>query len=115
MREHDVTRPADGTVPPGTLDGYRSARARLAAWLAGAPAYPANAADRRTVSVLGLELPVRATVAILTVSILLLLDYHGRVTQLVDALFGPFGSSAADVKRLQSISRVLIEGVIPLL
>jgi len=87
----------------------------MTSWLAAAPPYPATAADRRTIGVLGLELPVRATVAIVTVSILLLLDYHGRVNQVADALFGPFGSSPADVKRLQSVGRFLIEGVIPLL
>jgi membrane protease YdiL (CAAX protease family) len=97
------------------VDRRPAARTRLGAWLSDAPAYPANAADRRTVSVLGLQLPVRATVAILTVSLLLLLDYHGRVNQVVEAVLGPFGGSAPDTKRLQSLGRLVLLGVVPLL
>ena len=98
------------------LDGEaRSRHARLAEWLADAPSYPPSAGDLRTVSILGLELPVRATVAVLTVSLLLLLDYHGRINGIVDAVVGPFGAGAAESKRLQSIGRLVIEGAIPLL
>jgi membrane protease YdiL (CAAX protease family) len=110
MREHHGAG-AD-TVATGTGP---STRQRLAAWLSDAPPYPATAADRRTISALGLELPVRATVAILTVSLLLMLDYHGRVNQVVDAVLGPFGDTPADTKRLQSLGRLVLEGLVPLL
>jgi len=91
-----------------------TARARLWAWLTDGPAYPANAGDLRTVSVLGLRLPVRATVAVLAVSLLLLLDYNGRINGLVDAVIGPFGDGGADTKRLQSVGRLVIQGLAPL-
>ena len=84
-------------------------------WLADAPPYRPNAGDLRTVSILGLALPVRATVAVLTVSLLVLLDYHGRINGLVDALLGPFGAGGAEAKRLESIGRLIVQGAIPLL
>lgn len=87
---------------------------RLRAWLAAGPAYLATPADARTVRVLGLDLPVRATVAVLAVAVLLLLDYHGRVDDLVRLVLGPFGSSVADGKRVQSLGRLVIEGLVPL-
>jgi membrane protease YdiL (CAAX protease family) len=88
---------------------------RGARWLEDAPPYPANAADLRTVNVLGLRLPVRATFAVVAVALLLLLDYHGRVDGLVEAVLGPFGEGAADAKRLSSIGRLVLEGGVPLL
>jgi membrane protease YdiL (CAAX protease family) len=88
---------------------------RGARWIEAAPAYPANAADLRTVNVLGLRLPVRATIAVVTVALLLLLDYHGRINGLVEAILGPFGEGVADAKRLGSIGRLVLEGGVPLL
>lgn len=87
---------------------------RLSAWLGAAPAYPASAGDLRTVSLLGLTLPVRATVAVIAVSLILLLDYHGRIDGLVEALLGPFAETAADAKRVQAIGRFLLLGLVPL-
>jgi membrane protease YdiL (CAAX protease family) len=87
---------------------------RLRVWLADAPAYPANAGDLHSVSILGLDLPVRATAAVVTVTLILLLDYHGRVNGLVEAVLGPFGPGVADRQRLQSLGRLLLEGAIPL-
>jgi membrane protease YdiL (CAAX protease family) len=105
----------DGRHADAALDGVeRSWRLRLAAWIADAPSYPPSAGDLRTVSILGLALPARATVAVFTVSLLLLLDYHGRINGLVDTLVGPFGTGAAESKRLQSIGRLVVEGAIPL-
>ena len=49
--------------------------ARAWAALTSGPAYPASEADRRVVSVAGLELPVRATIAISVVILVVLLDY----------------------------------------
>ncbi|MCJ7712249.1 MAG: hypothetical protein MUQ32_15620, partial [Chloroflexi bacterium] len=88
---------------------------RGARWLEAAPPYPANAADLRTVNVLGLRLPVRATVAVVAVALLLVLDYHGRINGLVEALLGPFGNDVVSAKRLSSIGRLLLEGGLPLL
>jgi membrane protease YdiL (CAAX protease family) len=89
--------------------------ARVRAWLGAAPAYPASAGDLRTVDVLGLRLPVRATVAVLAVAGLLLLDYHGRINGLVDAVLGPFGAGMAEIKRLTSVGRFVVQGLVPLL
>ena len=88
---------------------------RLGAWVARAPAYPALPGDLRSVELLGLRLPVRATVAVLTVSLILLLDYHGRIDDLVRLAIGPFGASAADGKRVQAVGRLVLEGLVPLL
>jgi membrane protease YdiL (CAAX protease family) len=94
-------------TPAGTV-------ARLRSWLAAVPEYPAGAGDLRTLDLLGLRLPARATVAVVAVALLLLLDYHGRINGLVDAVLGPFGPGPADVKRLQAIGRLFAEGVVPL-
>ena len=82
----------------------------MRAWLADAPAYPANAGDLRSVDLLGLRIPVRATVAMVTVTVILLLDYHGRVDGLVEAVLGPFGAGAPDAQRLQSLGRLVLKG-----
>jgi membrane protease YdiL (CAAX protease family) len=89
--------------------------ARLRAWLAAAPPYPPNAGDLRTVDVLGLRLPIRATIAVVTVTLILLLDYHGRIDAVVSAILGPGGGTPADLKRIQSIGRLVLVGVVPLL
>ena len=84
----------DGSRADTVLDGAeRSWRARLAGWLADAPSYPPNAGDLRTVTILGLALPVRATVAVLAVSMILLLDYHGASTGWSKRCLGPFGDA----------------------
>ncbi len=91
------------------------AGSRVRAWLAAGPAYPPDAGDLRTVSVIGLQLPVRATVAVVVVAVILLLDYHGRIDEVVRALLGPLGSTVADAKRVQSLGRLALEGLVPLL
>ena len=107
----DETAATPATTARG---GLRGLRARLAAWIADAPPYPANAGDLRTVTILGVALPVRASVAVIAVSLILLLDYHGRIDGLVDAVLGPFGETAVDAKRIQSIGRLVLEGLVPL-
>lgn len=97
------------------LRRWAGAAARLRAWLVAAPSYPANAGDLRTVDVLGLRLPVRATIAVVTVTLILLLDYHGRMDALVTAVLGSGGDTAADLKRVQGIGRLFLLGVVPLL
>jgi membrane protease YdiL (CAAX protease family) len=98
----------------GPADWLATSVRRAWDWVTTAPAYPADAGDRRTVSLLGLALPVRATLATITVAMILLLDYHGRVNGLVDAALGRFGPSAVDQKRLQALGRLLLEGLVPL-
>jgi membrane protease YdiL (CAAX protease family) len=109
----------DRGLPVSRLDGLPArlaARAsRTRAWLANAPAYPADDRDRRTVDVLGLRLPVRATVAVVAVTVLLLLDYHGRVDGLVAGVLGSPVDDPVGAKRIQSIGRLLVQGVVPLL
>ena len=92
-----------------------AAIARLRAWLVAAPAYPPAEGDLRTVELLGLRVPVRATAAVLLVALLLLLDYHGQVTSLVAALTGWSTASDADFKRVQAVGRVLLLAGVPLL
>jgi membrane protease YdiL (CAAX protease family) len=102
---------------PSTSDTItrRHSFGRLRAWLADGPDYPPDAADLVTVHVLGLRLPLRATIAVLVVAGLLLLDYHGRINGVVEALLGPFGDTAADAKRVTSLGRLVVQGLIPLL
>ncbi len=66
------------------------------------------------VTVLGLALPVRATLTTVTVGLFLLLDHQGRVNGIVDSTVGPFGPSAVDQMRLQALGRHLPEGPGPL-
>jgi membrane protease YdiL (CAAX protease family) len=103
-----------GSARARTANRAADGLGRLRAWLAHAPAYPADAGDLRSVAVLGLRLPVRATVALVTVTLVLLMDYHGRVNGLVEAVLGPFGPGLADTQRLQSLGRLVLEGLIPL-
>jgi membrane protease YdiL (CAAX protease family) len=109
-----VSDTTDRPVPADPRVDAPSALSRLRAWLAAAPPDGANAADHRTVEVLGLRLPLRATVAVLAVSLVLLLDYHGRIDGLVVAVLGPFGEGIASAKRVQSLGRLILEGFVPL-
>ena len=87
---------------------------RLVAWVSAAPVYAPAPADLRTMSFLGLRLPRRATVALIVVALIMLLDYHGRVNGLVDTLVGHGDGTAADMKRVGSIGRLLLLGAVPL-
>jgi membrane protease YdiL (CAAX protease family) len=88
---------------------------RLLRWVSAAPAYEAEAADLRTTTFLGLPLPRRATVAVLIVALIMLLDYYGRINPLVDAVLGHGTGSGADMRRLSSIGRLILLGAVPLL
>lgn len=87
---------------------------RLWTWLTSGPAYPANAADRRFVELLGLQLPVRATIVVVAVLLLLLLDYHGRIDEVLRPILGEAGASAADAQRIRSLGRAVLLGLVPL-
>ena len=102
-----------GLAEAGVSTGA-SVIARLRVWLTAAPAYPADAADLRTVEFLGLRVPRRAATAVVLVALLLLLDYHGHVTDIVSALTGWSTANEADFKRVQGVGRVLLLACLPL-
>jgi Type II CAAX prenyl endopeptidase Rce1-like len=81
------------------------------AWaaLTAGPAYPATDGDRRTVDLVGLRLPVRATVAIAVITSALLLD-HTR-TFSPDDVFALGRTPAA--MRTFALERVVLFGLIP--
>jgi membrane protease YdiL (CAAX protease family) len=85
-------------------------RARLAAAFVRAPDYPADAADRRTITIAGLELPLRASAAIAVVTMALLLDYSR--TFIPDPIQDL--GRAAPALRYQAIERVVLFGLVPL-
>lgn len=75
-----------------------------------APAYTATDADRRTIDIVGLRLPVRATVAIAVVTFALLFDYSrtfipGDVVAL---------GRVPEATRAYAIERLLLFGLVPL-
>jgi membrane protease YdiL (CAAX protease family) len=84
--------------------------ARGWASLTAGPAYRATDADRRTVSIVGLALPVRASVAIAVVVFVLLFDYSR--TFLPQELLGVGRSPEA--MRATAWERVILFGLVPL-
>ena len=85
-------------------------RARLVDGFVRAPAYPADAADRRTITIAGLELPLRASVAIAVVTMVLLFDYSR--TFIPDPIQDL--GRAAPALRYQALERVVLFGLVPL-
>ena len=78
--------------------------------LAAAPGDDATGADRREVDLLGLRLPLRATVAIAVVTFALLLDYSR--TFIPDAVLDL--GRAPEAMRVTAIERVVLFGLLPL-
>jgi membrane protease YdiL (CAAX protease family) len=84
---------------------------RLRVGFTAAPAYVASEADRRTVRIVGLDLPLRATTAILVVMLVLLFDFtRTAIPQEVQAI----GRAAAAI-RYQALERVVLFGLVPAL
>jgi membrane protease YdiL (CAAX protease family) len=84
---------------------------RLAAVFAVAPAYPPSDADRRTARILGLELPLRATVAILVMLVVILFDFsRTAIPEEIQAI-----GRAAAAMRYQAIERLILFGLVPAL
>jgi membrane protease YdiL (CAAX protease family) len=75
----------------------------------GSPSYPPDDADRRTIDLVGLRLPVRATVAITVVIFVLLFDYSR--TFIPDLL--AVGRSP-EAMRVTAIERFVLFGIVPL-
>ena len=84
-----------------------STRAALTAW----PTYPPGPADLRSIRVAGVELPARASVALVLVTFLVLFDYQRTfIPDEVQAL----GVSPAAL-RYQALERLILFGLVPLL
>ena len=83
-------------------------RALVARFVDG-PAYPASDADRRTVRVLGLDLPVRATTAIVVVMVVLLFDFTRTAIPFEVQAIG----RAPEALRYQALERVILFGLVP--
>jgi membrane protease YdiL (CAAX protease family) len=83
------------------------------AWraLTAGPAYTATDADRRTITLAGLELPIRATVAITVITFALLFDYSRTF---IPADITDLGRAPA-ATRAYAIERLVLFGIIPLL
>ena len=85
-------------------------RARLVAAFLRVPDYPADGADRRAITIAGLELPLRASTAIAVATMVLLLDYSRTfIPDTVQDL-----GRAAPALRYQAIERVFLFGLLPL-
>jgi membrane protease YdiL (CAAX protease family) len=82
-------------------------RSRLGWLTADPPVYEARPIDRRTVSILGLEVPVLATFALALVTVLLLYDRNYDVLP----RFGPIDPRSL---RNQAIERFVVFGLLPL-
>jgi membrane protease YdiL (CAAX protease family) len=89
----------------------RSLLARLAERFVAGPAYSPTDADERTFRVLGLELPLRATTAILVVTLVLLFDFsRTAIPREVQDL-----GRTAEAARYQGLTRAVLFGLVPLL
>jgi membrane protease YdiL (CAAX protease family) len=75
------------------------------------PSYPPEAADLRTIRVAGLELPVRASVVVITVIVLVILDFQR--TFIHDALVAYDRNPG--MQRIQALDRVVLYLCVPLL
>ena len=89
----------------------RSLGDRLWSGLWKAPSHAPAAGDLRTVSLAGLDLPVRATLAITVVFVAVVADYHG--TFLPAELLGPTRDPAT--MRVVALERIVLYGAVPLL
>ncbi|HEX4898139.1 MAG TPA: CPBP family intramembrane glutamic endopeptidase [Candidatus Limnocylindrales bacterium] len=81
----------------------------LAARLVAGPVYPASDADRRTARVMGLDLPVRATTAIVVVMVVLLFDFTRTAIPFEVQAIG----RAPEALRYQALERVILFGLVP--
>ena len=92
-----------------TSSGRQSAIRRLATNLTAGPDYPASDDDRRTLRILGLDLPVRATTAILVMTLVVLFDFSRTfIPAEIQAL-----GRAAEAIRYQALERVVLFGLVP--
>ncbi len=78
--------------------------------LTAGPPYPPSPADLRTVDLVGLRLPVRASVAVVVVTLALLFDYSR--TFVPSSIAGLTGSTASMVAT--ALERLVLFGLVPL-
>ena len=83
----------------------------FAARLVAGPAYPASDADRRTVRLMGLELPLRATTAIVVAMLVLLFDFTRTAIPFEVQVIG----RAPEALRYQALERTILFGLVPAL
>jgi uncharacterized protein len=81
------------------------------AWLITPPGDPITDADRRTVDVVGLELPLRASIAVAVTTLVLLVDLSGV---LMPEAIAQLGRTPGGVRAV-ALERVVLFGVVPLL
>ena len=83
---------------------------RFGSAFVGSPSYPPNAADLRTVTVLGLEMPFRAAVAVVVVTLAILFDFsRSFIPESIQDL-----GRAAEAMRFQAIERFVLFLVVPM-
>jgi membrane protease YdiL (CAAX protease family) len=82
---------------------------RLVDAFLGAPGYPPEPADTATANIVGLRLPIRATVAICAMVAGLLIDFH-RDFLPREVIY----SRAPDVLRIATLQRFILVGLVPL-
>ena len=80
----------------------------LARLVAG-PAYTPSDRDRRTVRILGLDLPLRATTAVAIVTLVVLFDFSRTAIPFEIQLLG----RSAEALRYQALERVILFGLVP--
>jgi membrane protease YdiL (CAAX protease family) len=111
---HDpaMTREVVGDTPTHAMDPIEAESVAARAWrrFTAAPAYPATAADLRTVSIVGAALPVRAGIAVAVATFAVLFDYSRTfIPDSIQAL-----GFAPEAMRFQSIERAILFLVVPL-
>ena len=84
---------------------------RAWAWLTAGPVYPPTDADLRTFDLVGLHLPIRATVAITVTTFVVLFDYTR--TFLPDDLVA--AGRSAELARVVAWERAILFGLVPAL
>lgn len=94
----------------GRRASLRETVGRAIAGLSEAPAYPASAGDLATVSLLGLRLPARASIAVALATLVVLLD-HAHDVLPRDAVGG---RGAGDLRAL-ALERFILFGLVALL
>jgi membrane protease YdiL (CAAX protease family) len=100
--------PAIGSARRMALDHRPTGIAgRVRAWIRRPPTYPATAADLRTIDVLGVPLPIRATLVLLVVSLVTLLDHAGVFL----GWFWSGGGPEPALLRARAISRGAVFGL----
>jgi hypothetical protein len=75
------------------------------------PAYAPSDADRRTINLLGLELPLRATTALVVVMLVLLVDFTRTAIPFEVQAIG----RAPEALRYQALERAILFGLVPVL